>query len=115
MRKKVGKKHFYSHIVEVDSLVFQLDQMGFTQEEKTHLISLVDSSLHHVVLDVVLSELSENDKQIFLKKLASEDHDAVWELLNNKIEHIEEKIKKAADELKEELHRDIKEAKENNP
>ena len=43
--------------------------------------------------------------------LASENHDKVWKFLNQKVENIEEKIKKTADELKKELHKDIKEVK----
>ena len=104
-------KHFYSHIVETVSVSLELGDMDLSQEERVHLISLVDANLHHVILDTVLSELSEEDKKIFLSHVAISDHDKIWKLLNEKVKGIEEKIKRAAYDLKTELHKDIKEAK----
>lgn len=103
-------KVFYSHIVEVQTIITELDKMDLSKEEKMHLGVLVDSSLNHVVLDAILSELSDEDKKTFLKHLSDEDHNKLWEHLNAKVENIEEKIKRSAEEFKKELHRDIKEA-----
>ena len=105
------KKYFYSHIVEIDSVIMELGKMSLSENEKKHLIDIVDSSIYHAILDAILSELSENDKKIFLKHLSADKHDKIWEHLNSKIENIEEKIKKAADELKNKLHKDIKDVK----
>ena len=41
--------------------------------------------------------------------VVGEDHDRVWKLLKEKTKNIEEKIKKAAEALKKQLHKDIKE------
>jgi hypothetical protein len=103
------KKQFYSHVVETESLVVKLERLNLKEDEKAHLLSLMESSLHHVILDAILSELSADDKKLFLKGLASEDHDAVWTFLKKKIDNIEGKIEKAADDLKKELHSDIDE------
>lgn len=107
----MNKKHFYSHLVETDSLVVLINDLDATDDEKSHLIALVDSQLHHTILDAILSELSEEDKRLFLKHLLHEDHDAIWNHLNTKVDNIEEKIKKVAVDLKKELHEDIKETK----
>lgn len=104
-------KHFYSHLIEFESLQIELNEMRLSAEEREHLLSLAQSNLHHTVLDAILSELSEDDKKMFLTHVASEDHGKTWEFLFKKIDNIEEKIKKAADLLKQELHKDIKEAK----
>lgn len=109
------QKHFYSHIVEIDSLVIELDKMDLTESEKKHLMSIVESSVHHAVLDAILSELSEDDKKMFLQHLAANDHDVIWQHLNDRIENIEDKIKKAADELMRELDKDMIELKERDP
>ena len=106
------KKQFYSHIVETDSVVVKLTEMGMSEAEQAHLIALMDSSLHHVILDAILSELTPEDKKLFLQELASEDHDAIWNFLRGKIDKIEDKIQSAADDLKKELHEDIAEAKD---
>lgn len=103
------KTHFYSHIVETSSLSLALADMDLTKEERKHLVDLAQDNLHHAILDVVLSELSEKDKQEFLKLLARDEQDKIWKLLINSIDHIEDKIKKTAENLKRELHKDIEE------
>src|SRR3989338_1997170 len=96
-------KNFYSHLIEIDSIILELDKMDLSKEQKQHLAEILDSSLHHTILDAVLSELNENDKKIFLRNVDEGD--------NGKVEHIEDKIKKAAEDLKLELHKDVREAK----
>ncbi|RJQ36062.1 hypothetical protein C4559_05670 [Candidatus Microgenomates bacterium] len=104
-------KHFYSHLIETSSISLELGEMDLSKEERVHLTSLVETNVHYVILDVVLSHLEEEDKKTFLKHLAQNEHEKVWDLLKDKIENIEEKIKKAANDLKEELYKDIKEIK----
>lgn len=105
------KKYFYTHIIDTSTLSLELGDMELSPKERVHLISLIDSNIHHAVLDLVLSELNESDKKTFLTHLASDNHDKVWKLLDEKVENIEEKIKKTAEDLKKELHKDIKEVK----
>ena len=102
---------FYSHLIEVESLVIELDQMDLTDEQKTHLATLVDSSLHHAILDAILSQLTDVDKRVFVSYLNEGTHERIWKFLNEKIDGVEEKIKKASEDLKLELHKDLKEAK----
>lgn len=102
------QKYFYSHLIETSVVSLELGEMDLNPEERVHLISLVESQLHHVILDTVLSELSEEDKKIFLQHLSLDNHDKIWGHLKGRIENIEEKIKKAAEELKKELHQDIR-------
>lgn len=102
-------KHFYSHLIETSVLSLELGEMDLSKEERIHLVALIDSNLHSVILDVILSELSEKDKKIFLAHLATNDHDKIWKHLRASIKNIEEKIQKTADNLKEELYKDIQE------
>lgn len=104
-------KQFYSHLIEIESITLELDKLDLSEDQKYHLASLIDSSLHHQVLDAVLSELSDSDKRVFLQHLNEDDHDKIWKFLNEKIDNIEEKIKKTAEDLKEELRQDLKRAK----
>lgn len=62
-------------------------------------------------MDAVMSELSDNDKEILLEHLKREDNDKIWNLLTEKVSDIEEKIKKTANQLKDEMHYDIKDSK----
>lgn len=105
-------KYFYNHLVEVESLIIELDSLDLTKEQKVHLATIVDSSLHHTILDVIMSELSQRDKIAFLKHVEKDDHEKIWQFLNSKVDNIEEKIKKVADDLTRELHEDLKKAKD---
>ncbi len=104
-------KHFYSHLIEVDSIYIKLNLLDLTTEEQQELITIVESSIHHVVIDTILSELEEEDKKAFLSHVALENHTDIWNLLTKKIDNVEKKIQLAIDALKEELHKDIEEAK----
>jgi Mg/Co/Ni transporter MgtE len=108
----MSKKHFYHDIIEIDSVFVELDNFDFSDDEKQYLGRLVDANLHHTILDAILSELNEADKKQFLNHLQKDEQTEIWELLNNRVEKIEDKIKQAAEEVKKELHEDIKEAKE---
>ena len=103
---------WYTHLVELESIHFELDKMSLSEQEKLHLSQLIDSSLHNTILDAILSELSKEDKIIFLRYVNENDHKKIWQFLNQKITNIEGKIKIVAEDLKKELHKDIKKAKE---
>ena len=107
------KKHFYSHIVETSSISLALGEIEFSSDERKHLIQLASENLHHAILEAVLSELSDKDKQKFLLLLATDEHDKIWKLLTERVDHIEDKIKKTAEELKKELHKDIEDSRKN--
>ena len=105
-------KHFYSYIVETDSLIAELNSLDLTESQKAHIEALIESSLHHVVVDAILSELSEDDKKIFLHHMHTKNYEKLWKHLHTKVDGIEEKITKAANALKKDLHKDINEVKE---
>ena len=107
----IRHKHFYSHIVDTTSISIELADMDLTPDERLQLIALAENNVHHTVLDTILSELADEDKKEFLKHVRDDKHDKVWELLKGRVDNIEGKIKKAVEDLKVELHKDIKEAK----
>lgn len=104
-------KQWYTHLIEIESVNLELDEMELSRDEKLHLSQLIDSSLYHVILDAILSELSEEDKKVFINHLKEDNHDKIWKFLNEKIDNIEAKVKKAADDLMKELEGDLKKAK----
>lgn len=107
----MSKKHFYSEIVTLDSVVADLDGLDLTVEEKKELKEIAHDHLHETILDAILSELSEKDKKIFLANTLYDTNEMVWKHLNKKVDNIEEKIKNAADKLKSELRDDVKKIK----
>ena len=107
------KIYFYSKLVNTDSLVEALAELDLSDEQRAHLLGIVDLTIHHTIVDAVLSELSDEDKKVFLEHLTEEDNKKIWDFLNKKIDKIEEKILQTAESLKKELHQDIVETKGN--
>ena len=104
-------KKFYGHLIEIESLTIELDSMILEDHQKHELAQLMDDNIHNVVMDAILSKLSEEDKSKFASIAHSEDHQKVWKFLKEKSSDIEDEIKRAAGEFKKELHKDLKEAK----
>lgn len=105
------KKYFYSHLVETSSLSLSLGDISMTPQERKHLILLIEANLHQAIVDLVLSELSEEDKKLFLLHLHTENHTKMWHLLEKRIENIEGKIRDVSEAIKKQLHSDITEVK----
>ena len=105
------KKHFFSHLVEIDVLESEIDNFELPSEEKDELKHLVHENIYHSVLDAILSEMNEEDKKVFLSHLVDDDHEKIWGFVNKKVLFIEDKIKKAAEDIKEEIHKDVKSTK----
>lgn len=102
---------FYTHLVDIESVIANLDELDLKPEQKIHLTALIDSAFHSTILDLVLSQLQEEDKKAFVGHLTRNEHENIWKLLNDRIDNIEEKIKKVAEDLKKELHQDLDHAK----
>jgi len=107
---KRQEKHFYHHIVVIDSIHFELDKLELDPHEKEELIMLAENNLHHTVLDTVLSELEEGDKKVFLALVLGNDHNEIWKMLSFKVKDVEEKIRQVAEQFIASLHKDIAEA-----
>lgn len=110
---------FYSHLVETTDISIKLSEMNLSKDEKTHLTSLLEANIHSTIVHNVLSELSEQDKKVFLKNLVNDKHQETLDHLRMKIEKLEDKIKNSVEDLKKELLEDFAQAQklseENNP
>ena len=104
-------RHFYSHLVQTESVYIELDSLDMTDEQKKHLIQVFESTMHHHVLDTILSELNEEDKKQFVSHLEKDDHESVWNVLKSAMTDAEKKIKTVKEELIIELRNDIKRQK----
>jgi len=105
------KQHFYHEIIDLSELTQELEQLALSSKEKEHLTMIIHSSMHTVILDVVLSEIPKEDKHLFLEHVASSTHRDIWNFLKKRSVNIEDKIHKAVKELKKDLLEDIKELK----
>ncbi len=103
---------FYQKYIVIENLVAELNDLNLSEEERAHLSALVDSSLHHAILDEILSNLNEEDKKTFLHLLNQDpENEKMVDFLNERIDNIEDKIRKVSTELVKEMHEDVKEVK----
>lgn len=105
-------KHFYTHLVNIESITIKLNGLKLSQKEKEHLLTLIHTNIHAVVLDTVLSHIPRDDKKHFLTTLEKGDHDKIWEFLNKRSVNMREIIKKSTKSLIQEMEKDIDEPKE---
>lgn len=102
------KRHFYDHVVSINSIEIELNNLGLPEKEKIELLSIAENTIHYTVLDIALTSIKEEHKKEFIKHVNAESHEEAWKLLKEKTDGIEEKIREAANKLKEELIGDIK-------
>ena len=105
-------KQFYTHLIEIESIIVELDKLDLSKEQRVHLATLVDSSLQHTILDAILSQLNDQEKRVFMQHLTKGNHEIIWKFLNEKIDKVEDKVKAVAEDLKVKLHKDLKEARQ---
>lgn len=105
-------KYFYSHIIEIDTLLSDLSELDITSEEKEKLENLIHSSAHHAVVDSLLSSLPIEAKKEFVTHLNTSSHENIFDFLKKNVENVEDIIKNAAHTIRDEFHADVKALKE---
>lgn len=104
-------KYFYSHIIETAEISLEIGDLDVPKEDRVKLIALAEENLHHSLLDLVLSHLSEEDKKTFLSHIAEDNHKTAWEFVVGRVENAEQKIIDRALKIKKDLRKDIQKAK----
>ena len=106
-------KIFYDHLVLREEIIVVLDQHELSTEEREELVQLVDETLHHQVLDTILTHLPAEKHEEFLALFHQAPHDLqLLEYLKTETKiDIEGKIKETAAKTKKELLGEIKRAK----
>ncbi len=100
---------FYSELVKIESVIVLLDEMKLKDDHKKHLSKLVDSTVHHTIMDLILSKLSKLDQAEFIKIYNQDPRSKeLLKFLNSKVSGIDKEIEEVAKKLKVELHEDIK-------
>lgn len=104
-------RYFYEHLYNIDDLHNDLSVLDLTDSERNHIVLVIQSTMHHVIMDVILEQLHDDHKHIFLASVADENHDKVWDILDEHLENAEGLIDSAIEALKVELMQDIVEAR----
>lgn len=101
------KQQFYTHLISLESIHMAFDDLELHPEHREELLIILESHIHHVVLDLILSKLPEEERKQFMAHLATENHDELWNVINAHIDAAEAHIVLAVEAVKAELHADI--------
>lgn len=105
-------KIFYDHLVVREEIIAELDKHVIAVEEREELVQLADETLHHHVLDIILSSLPAEKHEEFLVKFHNTPFDEkLLDYLKEIDKDIEQKISSEAKKVKDELLTEIKRAK----
>ena len=104
-------KIFYDHLVYREEIIAELDKHRISIEEREELVQLVDETIHHHVLDAILSNLPKEKHEDFLVRFHNTPFDdRLLDYLKKEIKDIEKIIQQEAKKIKVELLAEIKRA-----
>lgn len=105
-------KIFYDHLIEIEEITIKIDSHGMEAEEKREILSLVDETLHHHTLKVILDNLSFSKHEEFLHKFHQNPLDPdLLEFLKKEVEvDIEKIIRSESKKVKQNILKEIEKA-----
>ena len=106
-------KIFYDHLTVIEEVTSAFDKYSVPAEEREELEKLIDQTVHHEVLNTILTNLPKEKHEEFLTKFHAAPHDKeLLEYLKKEIKiDIEKEISLQAKRIKKELLEEIKRAK----
>lgn len=97
-------KIFYDHLINISDIITEIDHLEITTNEKEDLANLVDATIHHQVMTVILNHLPEVHHQEFLERFQAKPHDpTLLDYLKARVENIEDKLAAAGQTVGEKI------------
>ncbi len=98
-------KIFYDHLIVIEEITTVLDGKSITAEARQEVLSYADQTLHHHVLDVILTHLPKEHHETFLTRFHQAPHDeSLLTFLKEKITvDIEKEILSEVQKVKKEI------------
>lgn len=105
------KQIFYDHLVIREDIEIELDRYKIDLNDREEILRLADETLHHEVLNVILTKLPKEKHHQFLTHFHKNPADPkLLTDLKKDIADIEEEIKKVAARVKKEILSEVKKA-----
>lgn len=106
-------KIFYDHLVLREEITAELDLHSLELEEREELLQLIDETLHHTTLNVILNHLPKEHHREFITKFHAAPYDE--KLLDYLQKHVSVDIKSEiaaqAAKIKKEILAEIKKSR----
>lgn len=102
----MSMKYLFEEIIQIKTVHLKLNEMDLADQEKEELLEIMKSTVHHKVIDLILSELTDEEKEIFLEGVSTGQMDKnkqYLSVLKDRINNLEAKIKEKVKEAEAEL------------
>ncbi|MBI4137514.1 hypothetical protein HY469_05635 [Candidatus Roizmanbacteria bacterium] len=67
-------KLFYDHLIKIEEIMVVLDEYHIPDGDRDEILSVIDETIHHHVLDVIFTHLPEEHHQEFMGQLVLAPH-----------------------------------------
>lgn len=106
-------KIFYDHLIIREEITALLDLHNLEPEEREELLQIIDETLHHNTLNVILNHLPKEHHREFMSRFHAAPHDeSLLDYLQQKISaDIRSEIKNQAAKIKKEILAEIKKSR----
>lgn len=104
-------KIFYDRYLDFEEIEIEIKNLNLSSEEKEEINHLIDETIHHRVLERVLTHLPLEHHADFLDKFHQAPYDeTLIKYINDRVEQsVEVHIKDEMEKIKQEILKDIKE------
>ncbi len=68
-------KIFYDHLIVIEEITAVLDNHSIVAEKRQEVLTIADQTMHHHVLDVILTNLPKEHHEAFLTRFHRAPHD----------------------------------------
>ena len=65
---------FYDHLIDLEKIHEKLDGYELTNTEKADLLQLIDETIHHEVMNVILTHMPKEHHEDFLDRFSQAPH-----------------------------------------
>ncbi len=97
-------KYIFEDIIQTQEIFITIEKHFDDEEEKEHMFNLVKNTFHHQLMDVVMDEITHDQKVIFLVEIEDETkHEGLLERLKEWVIDLDEKLHLRAKEAESEM------------
>ena len=102
-------KLFYDHLVNIEEIKIVLSEYDISEDDRQQILSTIDETIHHHVLDIIFTHLPREHHEEFLEKLAAQPHHpSLMEFIQQRTDwNIAQEIRNSLQQFLKELIQDI--------
>ena|SRR3990167_6997151 len=91
------------NIIQFDDIHSRLNEYDLAEAERAEIVNIIEETLFHRFLDLVLTDLSIEDRVFVLEKISAGDHITIIEFIKEKKPDASDVITRELGLLKQEL------------